>query len=113
VTYKGDSPIIKSNVANVITDMALKIANFIMFQKIANVLSIASFVLITSTLGASYMGYKYITSPEFERTLKNKIMGSLEDKLPDVMGDKIPSLTGPSIQLPESKKVTPFGNTKN
>ena len=34
-------------------------------------------------------------------------------KLPDVMGDKIPSLTGPSIQLPEPKKVTPLGNTQN
>ena len=84
-----------------------------MFQKIANILSIASFVLITSTLGASYMGYKYLTSPEFERTLKNKIMGSLEDKLPDVMGNVMPDLTGPSIQLPEANKVNPFGNPKN
>ena len=84
-----------------------------MFQKIANILSIASFVLITSTLGASYMGYKYLTSPEFERTLKNKIMGSLEDKLPDVMGSVMPDLTGPSIQLPEANKVNPFGNSKN
>ena len=75
-----------------------------MFQKIANILSIASFVLITSTLGASYMGYKYLTSPEFERTLKNKIMRSLEDKLPDVMGSVMPDLTGPSIQLPEPPK---------
>jgi len=92
---------------------AFKNASFIMFQKIANILSIASFVLITSTLGASYMGYKYLTSPEFERTLKNKIMGSLEDKLPDVMGSVIPDLTGPSIQLPEANKVNPFGNPKN
>ena len=50
-----------------------------------------------------YVAIRYMQSPEFERTLKNKIMGSLEDKLPDVMGDKIPSLTGPSIQLPEKK----------
>ena len=84
-----------------------------MFQKISNILSIASFLLITSTLGASYMGWKYITSPEFERTLKNKIMGSLEDKLPDVMGSVLPDLTGPSIQLPEANKVNPFGNPKN
>ena len=60
-----------------------------------------------------YVAIRYMQSPEFERTLKNKIMGSLEDKLPDVMGDKIPSLTGPSIQLPKPKKVNPLGNTKN
>ena len=51
-----------------------------------------------------YVAIRYMQSPEFERTLKNKIMGSLEDKLPDVMGEKIPSFTGPSIQLPEKKK---------
>ncbi len=50
-----------------------------------------------------YVAIRYMQSPEFERTLKNKIMGSLEDKLPDVMGDKIPSFTGPSVQLPEKK----------
>ena len=60
-----------------------------------------------------YVAIRYMGSPEFERTLKNKIMGSLEDKLPNVMGDKIPSLTGPSIQLPEPKKVTPLGNPQN
>ena len=60
-----------------------------------------------------YAAIRYMKSPEFERTLKNKIMGSLEDKLPDVMGERIPNLTGPSIQLPEPKKVNPLGNTKN
>ena len=49
-----------------------------------------------------YVAIRYMQSPEFERTLKNKIMGNLEDKLPDVIGDKIPNLTGPSIQLPET-----------
>ncbi len=48
-----------------------------------------------------YVAIRYMQSPEFERTLKNKIMGSLESKLPDVMGDKIPNFTGPSVQLPK------------
>ena len=60
-----------------------------------------------------YVAIRYMQSQVFEWTLKNKSMGSLEDKLPDVMGEKIPSLTGPSIQLPEPKKVNPLGNPKN
>jgi len=52
-------------------------------------------------------------SPEFERTLKNKLMGDLEKKLPSVMKDTLPKTTGPSIQLPEPIKVNQFGNTKN
>ena len=72
-----------------------------MFQKIANILSIASFVLITSTLGASYMGYRYIKSPEFERTIKNKLMGDLQKKLPDVMKNTLPNTTGESFAIPK------------
>jgi len=74
------------------------------FSKIANILSIISFLMVSSMSVFAYMAVKYMQSPEFERTLKNKIMGSLEDKLPDVMGEKIPNLTGPSIQLPEKKE---------
>ena len=84
-----------------------------MFQKIANVLSIISFLMVSSMSVFAFMAVKYMQSPEFERTLKNKIMGSLEDKLPDVIGEKIPSLTGPSIQLPEPPKVNKLGNPKN
>ena len=84
-----------------------------MFARIVKVISILSFLMSLSMAAFGYVAIRYMQSPEFERTLKNKIMGSLEDKLPDVMGDKIPSLTGPSIQLPEPKKVNPLGNTKN
>ena len=83
------------------------------FSKIANILSIISFVMVTAMSVSAYVAIRYMQSPEFERTLKNKIMGSLEDKLPDVMGEKIPDFTGPSIQLPEPKKVTPLGNPQN
>ena len=69
--------------------------------------------MVSSMSVFAFMAVKYMQSPEFERTLKNKIMGSLEDKLPDVMGEKIPSLTGPSIQLPEPPKVNKLGNPKN
>ena len=84
-----------------------------MFQKIANILSIISFLMVSSMSVFAFMAVKYMQSPEFERTLKNKIMGSLEDKLPDVMGEKIPNLTGPSIQLPKPPKVNKLGNPKN
>ena len=60
-----------------------------------------------------YVAIRYMQSPEFERTLKNKLMGSLEDKLPDVMKETLPELTGPSIQIPDTKKATPLGNPKN
>ena len=84
-----------------------------MLDRIIKIISILSFLMSISMAAFGYVAIRYMGSPEFERTLKNKIMGSLEDKLPDVMGDKIPSLTGPSIQLPEPPKVKTFGNPQN
>ena len=46
--------------------MALKIANLIMFQKIANILSIVSFVMVASMSGGAYLGYKYVTSEQLQ-----------------------------------------------
>ena len=84
-----------------------------MIDRIIKIISILSFLMSLSMAAFGYVAIRYMQSAEFERTLKNKIMGSLEDKLPDVMGNKIPDLTGPSIQLPEPKQVNPLGNTKN
>ena len=72
-----------------------------MFQKIANILSIASFVLITSTLGASYMGYKYVTSEQFKAKMMNQVMGNVKGMLPNVMNNALPKTTGPSMAIPK------------
>ena len=68
-----------------------------MFQKISNILSIASFVLITSTLGASYFGFKYVTSEQFKAKMMNEILSNVKGLMPDVLGNSLPSTTGKSI----------------
>ena len=68
-----------------------------MFQKVANILSIASFVLITSTLGASFFGYKYVTSEQFKSKIMNEVLGNVQGLMPDVLGNSLPSTTGESI----------------
>ena len=71
-----------------------------MLQKIANILSIASFVLITSTLGASFFGYKYITSEQFKSKIMNEVLGNVKGLMPDVLEKGLPDLTGPSLPVP-------------
>jgi len=48
-----------------------------------------------------YVAIRYMQSPEFERTLKNKLLGSIEKKLPNVMQQTMPKMTGPSIPIPK------------
>ena len=80
-----------------------------MFDRIIKIISILSFLMSVSMAAFGYVAIRYMQSPEFERTLKNKIMGSLENKMPDVMKNTLPDFTGPSIEIPK-KQVSPLGN---
>ena len=99
MTYKGDRPIISSNVANVITDIALKIANFIMFQKIANCLSIISFLMVASMTATGVIGYRYVTSENFKSQVMNEILGNVQGMMPKLLDQGLPKMTGPSMPI--------------
>tara|TARA_R100000426_G_scaffold58103_1_gene41269 strand:+ start:52 stop:264 length:213 start_codon:yes stop_codon:yes gene_type:complete len=70
-----------------------------MYRKILDVLTILSTILSLAIIGTGFFTYKYVTSPEFERNFKNKIMGDLEKKMPKVLEKKIPKFTGKSLPL--------------
>ena len=97
MTYKGDKPIISNRTAMLITDIALITASFIMFQKIANVLSILSFLMVTSVIGGGYFGYKYVTSEQFKAKIMNQVMGNVKGMMPNVLEKGLPKTTGISI----------------
>ena len=104
MTYKGDKPIISNRTAMLITDIALITASFIMFQKIANVLSILSFLMVTSVIGGGYFGYKYVTSEQVKSKIMNSILSEVKGLLPNVMDNALPKTTGPSFALPTLPK---------
>ena len=72
-----------------------------MLDRIIKIISILSFVMSLSMAAFGFVAYRYMQSPEFERTLKNKLIGSIQQKLPDVIEKTMPDLTGPSIPLPK------------
>jgi hypothetical protein len=72
-----------------------------MFQKIANILSIVSFVMVASMSGGAYLGYKYVTSENFKSQVMNEILGNIQGAMPKVLDNVIPKVTGPSMQIPK------------
>ena len=70
-----------------------------MFNKIANALSIISFLMVSSMSVGAFLAVRYMKSSEFERTLKNKVMGDLQDKMVDEIPKQLPKFSGPSIPL--------------
>ena len=71
-----------------------------MFQKIANILSIVSFVMVASMSGGAYFGYKYVTSEQFKARVMNEILGNVQGMMPKVLEKGLPDLTGPSLPVP-------------
>ena len=70
-----------------------------MFQKIANVLSIVSFVMVASMSGGAYFGYKYVTSEQFKAKIMNEILGYLQSMMPKLLDQGLPKMTGPSMPI--------------
>ena len=83
-----------------ITDIALITANFIMFQKIANALSIISFLMVASMTATGYIGYRYVTSEQFKSKFMNEILANVQGMMPKILEKGLPDLTGPSLPVP-------------
>ena len=73
-----------------------------MFQKIANILSIVSFVLVSSVIGGGYFGYKYVTSEQFKAKMMNEVLGSVQGLMPKVLDEGLPKMTGKSMPIPKN-----------
>ena len=71
----------------------------LMLNKISSVLSILSFIISVTTIAAGYAGYRYITSPQFEAIMMEKVMEGVGKILPNQIDKKLPKVTGPMLPL--------------
>ena len=71
----------------------------LMLNKISSVLSILSFLISLTTIGAGYAGYKWVTSPQFEKMMMDKVLENVSGMMPNVLDKALPSTTGPSMPL--------------
>jgi len=68
-------------------------------NKISSVLSIISFIISVTTIAAGYAGYRYITSPQFEAMMMEKVMEGVNKILPNQIEKKMPKITGEMLPL--------------
>ena len=97
--YSGARPRIKAKVIKVIGTLSFRRTSLIMFQKIANVLSIVSFLMVASMSGGAYLGYKYVTSENFKSQVMNEILGNVQGAMPKILDNGLPKMTGPSMPI--------------
>ena len=70
-----------------------------MFQKIANVLSIISFVMVASMTATGVIGYKYVTSEQLKSRVMNEILVNVQGMMPKLLDQGLPKMTGPSMPI--------------
>ena len=70
-----------------------------MFQKIANVLSIVSFIMVASLSGGAYLGYKYVTSEQFKSKVMKETLGNVQGAMPKILDNGLPKMSGPSMPI--------------
>ncbi len=75
-----------------------------MFQKIANTLSIISFLMVASMTATGVVGYKYVTSEQFKSKVMNEILGNVQGMIPKILDKNLPDMTGPSMGVPSLPK---------
>ena len=72
-----------------------------MFQKIANILSIISFVMVASMTATGVVGYRYVTSEQFKSSVMNEILGNVQGMMPKILEKGLPDVTGESLPIPK------------
>ena len=72
-----------------------------MLNRICQVLSIISFIMVASMSGGAYLGYKYVTSEQFKSRVMNEILGNVQGMMPKVLEKGLPDMVQPPMDLPE------------
>ena len=71
-----------------------------MLNRVCQILSILSFLMVTSVIGGGYFGYKYVTSEQFKTKMMNEVLSNVQGLMPKMLDNKIPKVTGPSLPIP-------------
>ena len=70
-----------------------------MLNRVCQILSIISFIMVASMSGGAYFGYKYVTSEQFKARVMNEILGNVQSMMPKLLEKGLPKATGPSMPI--------------
>ena len=70
-----------------------------MLNRVCQILSIISFVMVASMTATGVIGYKYVTSEQFKSRVMNEILGNVQGMMPKLLDQGLPKITGPSMPI--------------
>ena len=70
-----------------------------MLNRIYQILSIVSFVMVASMSATGVIGYRYLTSENFKSRVMNEILSNVQGMMPKILDNGLPKMTGPSMPI--------------
>ena len=70
-----------------------------MLNRVCQILSIISFVMVASMTATGVIGYKYVTSEQFKSKVMNEILNNVQGMMPKILDNGLPKMTGPSMPI--------------
>ena len=70
-----------------------------MLNRVCQILSIISFVMVASMTATGVIGYRYVTSENFKSQVMNEILGNVQGMMPKLLDNGLPKMTGPSMPI--------------
>ena len=70
-----------------------------MLNRICQILSIVSFVMVASMSATGVIGYRYLTSENFKSRVMNEILSNVQGMMPKILDNGLPKMTGPSMPI--------------
>ena len=70
-----------------------------MLNRVCQILSIISFVMVASMTATGVIGYRYVTSENFKSQVMNEILGNVQGMMPKLLDQGLPKMTGPSMPI--------------
>jgi len=68
-----------------------------MIRKVLDAAACVALLISASLAGGSFLLYRYVTSPQFEEQVKEKIMGQVSNIVPKSIEKSLPRTTGISM----------------
>ena len=73
-------------------------------RKILDIITIVTSVLVLGIIGTGFFTYRTVTSEKFQKDMMDKVLGGVDDMMPQVLDNNLPKMTGPSMELPRLPK---------
>ena len=68
-----------------------------MLNRVCQILSIVSFLMVSSMSAGAFLTYRFVTSEQFKAKIMNEVLDNVQGLMPKILDKGLPDMTGGTI----------------